>query len=91
MPFEYKHEARASESFFFEFTHSLALRACITDLFAYIDSMPKETEKRDAKTRASGRYDCRSAALDFFTHRVNNIKTAHREVRPPDSEFIVTC
>ncbi len=54
MPFEFKHEAQASESFFFERTHSLALRARITDLFAYVVSITAETEKRNTKTRKRG-------------------------------------
>ncbi len=54
MPFEYKHEAPASESFFSECTHSPALRACITDLFAYVVSIAKETEKRNTETGESG-------------------------------------
>ena len=54
MPFEYKLEAQARELVFSESTHSLALRACITDLFAYVLSIPKETETRNTKTCASG-------------------------------------
>jgi hypothetical protein len=42
IPCDYKHEEKASESVYFENTHSLALRACITDLFAYVISIPKE-------------------------------------------------
>ena len=55
MPFEYKHEAQANASINIESTHSLALRACITDLFTYIVSIPKEKATLDAKNRASGR------------------------------------
>jgi hypothetical protein len=56
MTFEYEHEAGASESVFFESTHSLPLRACITVLFTYVVSIPKETEKRDTKTLKPGSY-----------------------------------
>ena len=50
--------------FFSECTHSLALRTCMTDLFAYVITIPKETEKRDAKRRKRGSYDNRMKNLD---------------------------
>jgi hypothetical protein len=49
MPFEYKHEAQASESVYFENTHSLALHACITDLFTYVVSIPEEKKRATRK------------------------------------------
>ncbi len=55
MPFEYKHEVQASASCFSESTHSLALRACITDPFAYVISIPEETETRNIKKRMRAR------------------------------------
>ena len=70
MPYEYKHEALASESFYFECTHSLALRACITHLFTYVVSIPKEKETRNSNTCASGYYNPRSVVSEMLARRV---------------------
>ena len=55
-PFEYKHEAQASESVFPECTHSLALRACIKNIFTYVVSIPKERKRATSKRAIEGLY-----------------------------------